>query len=159
MQPTNLDETPSLPTIIEDAYTRLKLLSLSDQVPAAERLFVQTDMMNYWEPLLQHTLMRKNCAITKLILKCIIASGKFGYEELQKKVSTMTHRVAFEFAETARFAHRVNKYMDSDEYLQDSVKSEEVFKTAHRILKSRTGKEIVSPSKFIISAASAATSS
>ncbi len=122
---------------IADFYYRLRNLIKSGQKESAERFFDNNKLIGVWEPLLHFTMTRRNCEVTKAVLKRVISYCRFTLEEVRVKVSKLLQDITYEFST------RVIVYVNSNEFELEFNRLNKVAETVHSLLKNRTGKGVV----------------
>lgn len=122
-------------------YTKLRNLLLSGQKIEAERLFDSMLKMP-WQDLLHYAMIRRNCPVSILIMKRVIAKERLTRKELHEDVSRISQGVSRDFAE------RISKKIDSDQFDVEFERYSRVQKVVHTQLRSRTGKGLLNPNKF-----------
>ncbi len=79
---------------VVEHYVSLRNLMVSGQWMAAERYFILNSLIENWQGLFKYTMSRKNCEVTKLILKLVfhirvIQQKKMTPKEFGVEVSTL----------------------------------------------------------------------
>ena len=134
---------PAIDDKIQEIYEALKLLELSGNAIGSKDFLNGLNFSEIWEELLHHAMVRNNCVITKRVIIQLINSGNLGHDEIILRVSQIDHQVSLDFVK------RLRSYLHSNEFEAEWAKYSKVRRTAEHQLKSRLGKPLLNPNKFI----------
>lgn len=129
------------PTIVE-IYHRTKTLMKEGKFNSALAYLRTLPLVENWESLLLHSMRRRNCPVTKLVIKAVITSQVVQPDEIKLRVSKVDHLIQLDFAE------RVNLYVKSNEFATEYDRYENVRKSAVTQIRSHLNGEFVNPNKF-----------
>lgn len=127
---------------IEIIYETIKSLVRRSEIKSARHFLRENKFSENWEQLLHHSMVRRNCPVTKLIVVEIANSRFLTPDEICRKISVVDHQI------TLAFAKRVKDYIGSDEFDKEFQKYENVRRTAASQMQYRIGRNLLNPNKF-----------
>lgn len=127
---------------IAEAYQYLKTALLSGNEMSGLVYLCENGFRSQWEPLLHHSMIRRNCPVTKLIARWIIISRIMKQDKLAKRLSRVDHRVQIDFL------HKLENYVKSDVFTEEIERYQNVRQTLAREMNFGLNRQLVSPKFF-----------
>lgn len=123
-------------------YEDLKAL-LQDGHTKEARLFLDTfDFSGNWDQLLHHSMLKRNCPVSKLIVIQVAQRRLLTKEQIQMRVSQVDHEIQKDFM------NRLGDYIKSAEFDQKLEEYQNVRQTVGHHLKTNLGVPLLNPNAF-----------
>jgi hypothetical protein len=127
---------------IKDTLQNAKEALFNGHYAKAEIFLSPAYFPRIWEGLLHHSMVKKNCPVTKLIIVHLIRSKILAKKDLALKVSKVDHEVQKEFS------RRITDFVKSDEVDKQIAETKKVREVVITQLRFQAGVSLISPKEF-----------